>query len=124
MRGGMRNPMPEQPADVRNKNFKEVALGYDMKTAVDEAERCLHCPKPLCVSGCPVNVEIPAFIQAVKDKTFDRNRLGLSLGYVISPTFSVEGGYMLQSLKSSKSDHLMIGLTINNLYMTNSGMMR
>ena len=34
MRGGMRNPMPEQPADVRNKNFKEVALGYDMKTAV------------------------------------------------------------------------------------------
>ena len=40
MRGGMRNPMPEQPADVRNKNFKEVALGYDMKTAVDEAERC------------------------------------------------------------------------------------
>ncbi len=54
------------------------------------------------------------FIQAVKDKTFDRNRLGLSLGYVISPTFSVEGGYMLQSLKSSKSDHLMIGLTINN----------
>lgn len=67
MRGGMRNPMPEQPADVRNKNFKEVALGYDMKTAVDEAERCLHCPKPLCVSGCPVNVEIPAFIQAIKE---------------------------------------------------------
>lgn len=67
MRGGMRNPMPEQPADVRNKNFKEVALGYDMKTAVDEAERCLHCPKPLCVSGCPVNVEIPAFIHAVKE---------------------------------------------------------
>ena len=59
MRGGMRNPMPEQPADVRNKNFKEVALGYDMKTAVDEAERCLHCPKPLCVTGCPVNVETP-----------------------------------------------------------------
>lgn len=67
MRGGMKNPMPEQPADVRNKNFKEVALGYDMKTAVDEAERCLHCPKPLCVSGCPVNVEIPAFIHAVKE---------------------------------------------------------
>lgn len=65
MRGGMRNPMPEQPADVRNKNFEEVALGYDTATAIDEAQRCLNCPKPRCVEGCPVNVEIPAFIQAL-----------------------------------------------------------
>lgn len=56
MRGGMRNPMPEQPADIRNKNFEEVALGYDMATAIDEAQRCLNCPKPRCVEGCPVNV--------------------------------------------------------------------
>ena len=55
------------------------------------------------------------FLQAVKDKTFDRNRLGLSFGYVISPTFSLEAGYMLQSLKASHTDHLMIGLTVNNL---------
>lgn len=65
MRGGMRNPMPEQPADIRNKNFEEAALGYDMATAIDEAQRCLNCPKPRCVEGCPVNVEIPAFIQAI-----------------------------------------------------------
>lgn len=65
MRGGMRNPMPEQPADIRNKNFEEVALGYGMATAIDEAQRCLNCPKPRCVEGCPVNVEIPAFIQAI-----------------------------------------------------------
>ena len=51
--------------DIRNKNFEEVALGYDMATAIDEAQRCLNCPKPRCVEGCPVNVEIPAFIQAI-----------------------------------------------------------
>ena len=54
------------------------------------------------------------FLQAVKDKTFDRNRLGLSLGYVISPTFSFEAGYMLQSQKTSHTNQLMLGLTINN----------
>ncbi|MCQ2372806.1 MAG: NADPH-dependent glutamate synthase [Phascolarctobacterium sp.] len=70
MRGGMRNAMPEQPADVRNKNFEEVAIGYTMEMAVDEAQRCLNCPKPRCVTGCPVNVEIPAFIHAVAEKDF------------------------------------------------------
>lgn len=70
MRGGMRNPMPEQPADVRNKNFEEVALGYTKEMAVDEAQRCLNCPKPRCVMGCPVNVEIPAFIHAVAQGDF------------------------------------------------------
>lgn len=70
MRGGMRNPMPEQPADVRNKNFEEVALGYTEDMAVDEAQRCLNCPKPRCVGGCPVNVEIPAFIHAVAERNF------------------------------------------------------
>ena len=70
MRGGMRNAMPEQPANVRNKNFEEVALGYTKEMAVDETQRCLNCPKPRCVSGCPVNVEIPAFIQAVAHEDF------------------------------------------------------
>lgn len=70
MRGGMRNAMPEQPADVRNKNFKEVALGYTLEMAVDEAQRCLNCPKPRCVTGCPVNVEIPKFIHAVAEQDF------------------------------------------------------
>ena len=65
MRGGMRNPMPEQPADIRNKNFEEVALGYDMATAIDEAQRCLNCPIPVCVVGCQVEVEIPAVIDAI-----------------------------------------------------------
>ena len=70
MRGGMRNAMPEQPADVRNKNFAEVALGYTKEMAVDEAQRCLNCPRPRCVGGCPVNVEIPQFIHAVSQEDF------------------------------------------------------
>lgn len=70
MRGGLRNAMPEQPADVRKKNFDEVALGYDTKTALDEATRCLNCPKPMCVTGCPVNVPIPKFIHAVTEEKY------------------------------------------------------
>mgnify|MGYP000358659407 FL=1 len=71
MRGGMRNPMPEQPADVRNHNFEEVALGYPEDVAVDEAQRCLNCKNPQCVKGCPVNVDIPQFIHAVTERDFD-----------------------------------------------------
>ena len=71
MRGGLRNPMPEQAADVRNKNFEEVTLGYTMEMAVDEAERCLNCKSPRCVAGCPVNVDIPQFIHAVAERNFE-----------------------------------------------------
>ncbi len=57
--------MPEQNPDVRNKNFKEVALGYDEDMAVTEAQRCLNCKTRPCVSGCPVNVAIPDFIMKI-----------------------------------------------------------
>lgn len=66
-----RHPMPEQPAEVRSGNFKEVALGYDKETAVAEAKRCLNCKKPRCVTGCPVNIYIPEFIHAVAEEKFD-----------------------------------------------------
>lgn len=66
-----KNEMPAQAPDVRNKNFKEVALGYSKETAVDEADRCLNCKNKPCVSGCPVNIDIPAFIQKVKEEDFD-----------------------------------------------------
>ena len=62
-----RHEMPCQPADVRRRNFKEVALGYDEATALAEAGRCLQCKKPLCVSGCPVNVPIRDFIGALRN---------------------------------------------------------
>ncbi len=65
-----KNQMPEQAPDVRNKNFLEVALGYTEERAVDEAKRCLNCKKKPCVGGCPVGVDIPAFIQKVAERDF------------------------------------------------------
>lgn len=65
-----KTPMPEQAADVRNKNFKEVTLGYTDEMAVNEAKRCLNCKNMPCVSGCPVNINIPAFISKVAEGDF------------------------------------------------------
>ena len=65
-----KNPIPEQDPNVRNKNFEEVSLGYDAETAVDEANRCLHCKNQPCVDGCPVNVKIPDFIDLIKQGKF------------------------------------------------------
>ena len=57
-----RQPMPEQPAHVRRKNFLEVPHGYSEETAIIEASRCIQCKRPLCVDGCPVGIDIPGFI--------------------------------------------------------------
>ncbi len=62
-----RVPMREQDPEVRRRNFNEVALGYSLEEAIEEAKRCLQCKKPMCVEGCPVNVRIPQFIAAVVD---------------------------------------------------------
>ena len=66
-----KNEMPSQAPDVRNKNFREVALGYSEEQAIDEAQRCLHCKNKPCVSGCPVNIFIPDFIQEVAKGNFE-----------------------------------------------------
>lgn len=64
-------PMPVQDADVRNKNFEEVALGYTYDMAVNEARRCPNCPKKPCVSACPVQIDIPAFIERVANEDME-----------------------------------------------------
>ena len=64
-------PMPVQEPDVRNKNFSEVALGYTYDMAVNEAKRCLHCKNKPCVSGCPVGIDIPAFIERVANEDIE-----------------------------------------------------
>ena len=65
-------PMPTQDGNVRKNNFDEVALGYTKEMAMEEAQRCLHCPTKPCISGCPVAVNIPDFIEEVKNGEFEK----------------------------------------------------
>ncbi|WP_378956031.1 NADPH-dependent glutamate synthase [Pelosinus sp. sgz500959] len=62
-----KHPMPEQDPKVRAKNFSEVTLGYTPELAQAEAERCLQCKTAPCRKGCPVEIDIPAFIKLVKE---------------------------------------------------------
>ena len=64
-------PMPSQEPNVRNKNFKEVALGYTEEMAANEAKRCLQCKNHPCRSGCPVEIDIPGFIKHVAEGDFE-----------------------------------------------------
>ncbi len=66
-----KNEMPSQTPDVRNKNFKEVTLGYTREQAIDEANRCLNCKNKPCVSGCPVSIDIPEFIAKIREEDFE-----------------------------------------------------
>lgn len=66
-----KTPMPVQDPNVRRSNFEEVAMGYSEEDAIYEAQRCLHCKHQPCVSGCPVNIHIPDFIEKVKDGDFE-----------------------------------------------------
>ena len=67
----VKNEMPSQDPNVRNKNFDEVALGYSKETALDEAARCLNCKNPACTLGCPVGVKIPQFIKKITEEDFE-----------------------------------------------------
>jgi glutamate synthase (NADPH/NADH) small chain len=62
--------MAKQEPKVRAKNFSEVALGYTEAEAQEEASRCLCCPNPMCRTGCPVDVPIPTFVKAIKEKKY------------------------------------------------------
>ena len=60
-------PVREQAPDVRNKNFEEVCLGYNMEEAQEEATRCINCKNAQCIKGCPVSINIPGFVHEVKE---------------------------------------------------------
>lgn len=74
-----RIPIANQDPDIRNKNFKEVCLGYTPQEAVLEASRCLNCKKPQCVDGCPVSIDIPGFIKEIASGNFEQAYKVLSL---------------------------------------------
>ncbi|MBI5699947.1 NADPH-dependent glutamate synthase [Candidatus Saganbacteria bacterium] len=60
-----RHKIPERPVNERIKDFEEVALGYTIETAIEEAQRCIQCQNPKCVGGCPVEIDIPAFLKLI-----------------------------------------------------------
>ncbi|MGD1987743.1 MAG: NADPH-dependent glutamate synthase [Desulfobacterales bacterium] len=105
--------MPEQEANVRNKNFIEVPTGYTPEMAVLEAQRCLQCKKPSCVAGCPVEVDIPGFIQLIKEEKFtesirniwSKNSLPAVCGRVCPQEIQCEGVCIL----AKKGDPVAIG---------------
>ena len=65
-----RHKMPEQEPQLRIRNFDEVPLGYTEEQAIAEAERCIQCKKPSCMAGCPVDVNIPAFVKLIAEGRF------------------------------------------------------
>ncbi len=108
-----RQKMPEQPAQVRRRNFNEVPLGLDEEVAVKEADRCLQCKNPSCVQGCPVGIDIPGFISLIKQREFTKsirhiwksNSLPAVCGRVCPQESQCEGACIL----AKKGDAVAIG---------------
>ena len=118
--------MPEQDPLVRNKNFSEVALGYTAEMAIAEANRCLNCKNPLCVSGCPVNVQIPDFIslvakgdfKAAYEKINETNSLPAVCGRVCPQERQCEG----KCVRGIKGESVAIGRLerfVSDYYLNN-----
>ena len=103
----------EQDPNVRNKNFEEVCLGYTEEEAVQEASRCLNCKNPLCRQGCPVSINIPLFIQNIKERNFEEaykiitedSNLPAICGRVCPQETQCEG----KCIKGIKGDAIAIG---------------
>jgi glutamate synthase (NADPH/NADH) small chain len=105
--------MPEQDPDARAVNFREVNLGLTQQIAMLEAERCLQCPKPYCIGGCPVSVNIPRFLKLLRegdlpgaaDSLLDDNALPCVTGRVCPQENQCEG----VCLRAKKGNSVAIG---------------
>ena len=108
-----KNPMPTQDPAVRAHNFDEVALGYTEAQALDEATRCLNCKNAPCVSGCPVNIHIPAFIAKVREGDFEAAyqiiRQSSSLPAVCGRVCPQEKQCESKCVRGAKGDPVSIG---------------
>ena len=106
-------PVREQAPDVRNKNFDEVCLGYNKEEAMEEATRCLNCKNARCVQGCPVSIDIPAFIHQVKEGNIEEaykiigksSALPAVCGRVCPQETQCEG----QCIRGNKGESVSIG---------------
>ena len=102
-----------QDPSVRINNFLEVELGYNDEEALKEASRCLNCPKPRCVEGCPVNIQIPKFIKEIKEgnieKAYEIISLSSSLPAVCGRVCPQEKQCEKMCVKGIKSDAIGIG---------------
>ena len=105
--------MRAQEANIRNKNFDEVEFGYNEEEALKEAKRCLHCNKPRCVEGCPVNIMIPEFIAAIVEgnpkKAYDIILESSSLPAICGRVCPQEKQCEAKCIKGIKGDAIAIG---------------
>ena len=106
-------PVREQDPKVRATNFEEVCLGYNQEESMEEAQRCLGCKKPKCVEGCPVSINIPGFIEQIKEGNIEEayKVIGLSSALPaicgrVCPQESQCGG---QCIRGKKGEAVSIG---------------
>lgn len=121
-----RIPVREQAPDIRAKNFEEVCLGYTEEEAILESSRCLNCKKPMCVTECPVSINIPTFINYIKTKEFEKaariiaesSSLPAVCGRVCPQESQCEGKCVLKNkgdaVSIGKLERFVADWTINN----------
>ena len=93
-------PVREQDPKVRATNFEEVCLGYNQEEAMEEAQRCLGCKKPKCVEGCPVSINIPGFIEQIKEGNIEEAYKVIGLSSALPAICDV---YVLRNLSVKDS---------------------
>jgi glutamate synthase (NADPH) small chain len=107
----IRREMPKQTPAIRSRNFCEVELGFPVETAIEEAARCQQCPDPTCLTGCPIGINIPAFLKCIADFDFsagirilrEKNHLPAVCGRVCPAEFNCEKRCSLKERNSQIS---------------------